>query len=104
MNGMLKGEVTSLRRARGEGKAEKRLLLQFVSLGGARGRAGAGGALDGAHLQTFALHELADARHDEKVRAHILRLFLDPDDFSGVGVLVDGSGNFRAEQRIELIE
>src|SRR2546423_9118665 len=36
--------------------------------------------------------------------AHIFGLFLDPDDFASVRVLVDGGGNFRARQRIELVE
>src|SRR2546423_1361574 len=38
------------------------------------------------------------------MRAHIFGLFLDPDDFAGVGVLFDGGGDFRAWQRIELVE
>src|SRR5260370_18180524 len=38
------------------------------------------------------------------MRAHVFRFFLDPDDFSSVGMRVDGGGNFWAQQRIELIQ
>src|SRR5579859_3274035 len=38
------------------------------------------------------------------MRAHIFRLFLNPDDFAGVGMLGDGGREFRAQQRVELIE
>src|SRR5580765_473837 len=71
---------------------------------GAGRRAGAGRTLDRPHFQTFALHELADAWHNEEVRAHILWLFLDPHDFARIRVLVNGRGNFRTQQWVELIE
>src|SRR5258707_12048619 len=38
------------------------------------------------------------------MRAHVFWFFLDPDDFAGVGMLVDGGGNFRAQQRVQLIQ
>src|SRR6266436_7954759 len=38
------------------------------------------------------------------MRAHVFWFFLDPDDFAGVGMLVDGGGNFRAQQRVKLIQ
>ncbi len=82
---------------RGEGQAQQRFLLELVGFRRTRRRAGARRALNGAHLQTFALHQLADARHNEEVRAHVFRLFLDPHDFAGVGMLVDRSGDFRAQ-------
>src|ERR1700686_3647469 len=88
----------------GEGQAYEGFLFKFVGFGGAGGGAGAGRALDGAKFQTFALHQLADARHYEEMRAHIFRFFLNPDDFAGVGMLVDGGGEFRAQQRVELVE
>src|SRR5260370_31455538 len=38
------------------------------------------------------------------MRARVFRFVRDPDDFSGVGRGGDGGGNFRAQQRIELIQ
>src|SRR5216684_3383156 len=71
--------------------------------GAGRG-AGAGRTLNRAHLQAFALHELPYSGHNKKMRTHIFWLFLDPDDFPCVGMLVDGRGNFRTQQWVELIE
>ena len=34
----------------------------------------------------------------------LARLFLDPDDFAGIGMLGECGGDFRPRQRIELIE
>src|SRR6266852_1236693 len=71
--------------------------------GAGRG-AGAGRTLNRAHLQAFALHELPYSGHNKKMRTHIFWLFLDPDDFPCVGMLVNGRGNFRTQQWVELIE
>ena len=75
-----------------------------MGLGGASGGAGAGGALDGANAEILRLRNAFQAREHVEQRAHVGGLFLDPDDFAGVGMRVDGSGNFGFGQRIKLIQ
>src|SRR6266481_5735422 len=88
----------------GEGQSQKGLLLQLVRLGGARGGAGAAGALHRTHAQAAGFGQALQPREDVKMRAHIGGFFLDPDDFAGMGMLGDGGGDFRARQGIKLIE
>src|ERR1700676_4698668 len=66
--------------------------------------AGTGRPLDGSHLQALALHQLANARHNKEVRAHILRLFLNPDDLARVGMFVNRGGDLRTRRGITLVE
>src|SRR5229473_2771007 len=75
-----------------------------MRLGGAGRRAGARGTLDGAKIEPSGLREAFESRQNVTCRAHISRLFLNPDNFSRVGMLFDGGGNFRARQRVELVE
>src|SRR6266404_6944967 len=88
----------------GEGQSQKGLLLQLVRFGGARGGAGAAGAFHGPNAQATGFREAFQPRQDVKMSAHISGFFLDPDDFAGIGMFGDGGGDFRARQRIKLIE
>src|SRR5260370_2787727 len=87
-----------------ESQGKERLLLQLMRLGGARCRAGAGGTLDGAKVEPSGFREAFESRQNITCRTHISRFFLHPDDFARVGMLVDGGGNFRARQRVELVQ
>src|SRR6266849_1154952 len=88
----------------GECQSQKGLLLQIVRLGGARGGAGAAGALYGPNSQAAGFGEALQPRQDVKMSAHIGGFLLYPDDFAGIGMLGDGGGDFRARQWIKLIE
>src|SRR5258707_13976968 len=87
-----------------ESQGKERLLLQLMRLGGARCRAGAGGTLDAAKVEPPGFREAFESRQNITCRTHISRFFLHPDDFARVGMLVDGGGNFRARQRVELVQ
>src|SRR6266850_7581045 len=102
---LLQTLAASLVTARGgESQSEKRLLFQLVRFGGARGGAGAAGALHRTDAQPAGLCEAFQPRHYVEMRAHVGRFFLDPDDFAGIGMLGNGGSDFRARQRIKLIE
>src|SRR5258706_14974042 len=88
----------------GESQGQKGLLLQLVRLGGARGGAGVPRALYRTHAHAAGFGEAFQPGHDIKMSAHISGLFLDPDDFAGMGMLGDGGGDFRTRQGIKLIE
>src|SRR5713101_8627407 len=75
-----------------------------MRLGGARCRAGAGGALDRPKVEPSGFRKAFESRQNITCRAHVAGFFLDPDNLSSVGMLVDGSGDFRARQRVELVE
>src|SRR5258705_3829839 len=75
-----------------------------MGLGGAGCRAGAGGTLDRANAESPCLCEAFEPRQNISRCAHVARLFLHPYDLSRVGMLRDGGGNFRARQRVELVE
>src|SRR4029077_4927977 len=87
-----------------ESKCKKRFLLQLMGLGRARGGAGAPRALDRADAQAAGLREAFQPRQNVEMRAHVGGLFLNPDDFAGVRMFSDRSGNLSAWQRIELVE
>src|SRR5258708_35723012 len=75
-----------------------------MGLGGACCRAGAGGTLDRGNAEPPCLCETFEPRQNMPHRAHVAGLFLYPDNLSRVGMLRDGGGNFRARQRVELVE
>ena len=50
------------------------------------------------------LYDLRQAGHDVEKRTHVARFFLDPDDFAGVWMGRQGSGDFRAWKRIKLVQ
>src|SRR6266436_2356420 len=75
-----------------------------MSLCGASSRAGAGGTLNRAKVEPLGFREAFEPRQNITCRAHISRFLLYPDNLSRVGMLVDGGCNFRARQRVELVE
>src|SRR5439155_16594746 len=83
---------------------QERLLLQLMGLGGAGCRARTGGTLDGPEVESSGLREAFESRQDVSRCPHVSRFFLNPDNLARVGMLVDGRGDFRARQRIELVE
>src|SRR6267142_5172884 len=102
---LLQTLAASLVTARGgKSQGEERLLLQLVRFGGARGGAGAAGALHRTHAQPTGLREAFQPRHDVEMRAHLGRVFLDPYDLAGIGMLGEGGRDFRARQWIKLVE
>src|ERR1700740_738723 len=88
----------------GESQGNERFLLQFVGLGRAGCGAGAGRPFYGADLKIFRLGDAFEARQNKEERAPICGFFLAPDDFTGVGVSIEGGGNFILRQRVKLIE
>src|SRR5260370_29099661 len=75
-----------------------------MRLGGAGCRAGAGGTLDRTKVEPPSFCDALEPWHNITRRAHVGGFFLHPDNFSRVGMLFDGCGNFRAWQRVELVE
>src|SRR5712692_11736665 len=75
-----------------------------MRLGGASGRTGAGGTLDPANAEPPRFRQALESRQDLSHRAHVAGLFLDPDNLARFGMLRDGSANFCARQRVELVE
>src|SRR6202162_1404207 len=86
----------------GESQSEECLLLQLVRFGGARGGAGAAGALHRTNAQPAGLREAFQPGQYVEMRAHVSGFFLDPDNFAGIGMLGDGGSDLRARQRIKL--
>src|SRR2546427_12659840 len=75
-----------------------------MRLGGASCRAGASGTFDRAEVEAPGLREAFESRQNITCRAHVSWFFLHPDNLARFGMLLDGSSNFRARQRVELIE
>src|SRR5258708_33270748 len=75
-----------------------------MGLSGARCRAGASGTLDRANAEPPGLCDTFEPRQNVPHCAHVARLFLDPHDLAHVGMLRDGGGDFRARQRVELVQ
>src|SRR5437016_9035894 len=75
-----------------------------MGLGRAGGRAGAGGTLDRAKREPSGLREPFAPRHDVTCRAHVTGFFLNPHHLARLGMLGDSRGNFRARQRVQLIQ
>src|SRR5258708_39658369 len=75
-----------------------------MRLGGARCRTGTRGTLDRPKVEPPGFCKAFKSRQNITCRTHISRFFLHPDDFARVGMLVDGGGNFRARQRVELVQ
>src|SRR5258708_35607382 len=75
-----------------------------MRLGGARRRTGTRGTLDRPKVEPPGFCKAFKSRQNITCRTHISRFFLHPDDFARVGMLVDGGGNFRARQRVELVQ
>src|SRR3974377_1607246 len=84
-----------------ERQGDQRLLLEFVSLGRTRGRGGIGGALDAAKLGT---NDATDARHHERQRTHVGRLFLHPDEFRGLRVAIERRAQILLGKGIHLFQ
>src|SRR6267378_1061246 len=75
-----------------------------MGLGGAGGRTGAGRAFDRAKVEPPGFCESFESRQNITRRAHVAGFFLNPDYLARIGMFCDGGGNFRARQRIELVE
>src|SRR5260370_36314130 len=75
-----------------------------MRLGGARRGAGAGGTLDRTEIESSSFCNAFKPRQYITCRAHISWFFLNPNDLTRVGMLLDGSGDFRAQQRVELVQ
>src|SRR5467141_4693624 len=102
---MLQTPAVNLVAARsGESQGQKRLLLQLVRFGGARGGAGATGALHRTNAQPASLRKAFQPGQYVEMRAHVGWFFLDPDNFASIGMLGDGGSDLRARQRIKLVE
>src|ERR1700674_505780 len=87
-----------------EGQGQERFLLHLMGLGGSGGRASAGGTLDRAKVEPPGFRYAFESRQNKAGRAHVAGLFLNPNDFSRIGMLRDGCVDFRARQRVELVE
>src|SRR5258708_11145051 len=75
-----------------------------MRLGGTRCRAGAGGALDRAEVEPSRFGDAFEPRQNISGSAHVAGLFLNPDNLARVRMLLDGSDNLRARQRVELVK
>src|SRR3989442_5381627 len=75
-----------------------------MRLGGASCWAGASGTFDRAEVEAPGLREAFESRQNITCRAHVSWFFLHPDNLARFGMLLDGSSNFCARQRVELIE
>src|SRR5437879_13091532 len=75
-----------------------------MRLGGAGRGAGAGGTLDRAEVEPPGFREAFEPRQNVTSRSHVPGFFLHPNDLARVGMFLEGSGNFRARQRVELVE
>src|SRR5258708_38036252 len=75
-----------------------------MRLGGASCRTGAGGALDRTEVKPPGFRESFEPRQNITRSAHVAGLFLNPDNLARVWMLLNGGGNFRARQRVELVE
>src|SRR5260370_5079499 len=75
-----------------------------MGLCGASCRAGAGGTLNRAKVEPLGFREAFEPRQNITCRAHVSRFLLHPDNLARVGMPLDGGGNFRARQRVELIK
>src|SRR5258708_1787410 len=91
-------------RSGGERQRKQRFLFEFVGFGGAGGGTGAGRTLDRTEIHATFLRDLRQAGHDVEKRTHVAGLFLNPDDFAGIRMGRKGGGDFRARERIELVE
>jgi len=87
-----------------EGQSDERFLFEVVGFGRAGGRAGAGGTLNGTDAEILGLGDALEARKNIEQGAHVGGLFLNPDNFAGVGMRVNGGGDFGFRERIELIK
>ena len=90
-----------------QGEVDEGLFFEGVGFGGAGGWAGCGGALyayQGAGFSRRAGGHAAHQWEDVGECAHVGRLFLDPDNFGGRGVLVEGGLEFGFRPRVELLE
>src|SRR5271169_4146825 len=88
----------------GKSQGEQGFLLELVGFGGASGGAGAGGALHRADANVLGLSNALETRQNVEERAHVGRLLLDPDDFAGVGMGVNGGRNLGFGQWVELVQ
>src|SRR5437867_1976615 len=75
-----------------------------MGLGGTGCRAGAGGALDRPEVEPPGLRDTFKSGQDVTRCSHVAGFLLHPNNLARVGMLVDGRGNFRAGQRVELVE
>src|SRR5260370_16233548 len=75
-----------------------------MRLRGAGCRAGACGTLDGAKVEPPGFRGALESRENVPCRSHVPGFFLHPDDFARVGMFLEGSGDFRARQRVELVK
>src|SRR4029077_7375024 len=75
-----------------------------MRFGGACGWAGAGGTLDRTEVEPPSFCDAFESGQYIACRTHVAGLFLNPDTLSRVGMLLDGGGDFRARQRVELVE
>src|SRR5205814_9938438 len=75
-----------------------------MGFGGACCGARTGGALDGPEVESPGFREAIESRQDVARCTHVAGFFLNPDNLARVGMLVDGCGNFRARQRVELVK
>src|SRR5260221_1894177 len=75
-----------------------------MRLGGAGCRAGAGGTLDRPKVEPPGFCEAFKSRQNVTCGAHVAGFFLNPDNLAGVRMLIDGGGNFRSRERVELVE
>src|SRR5260370_27305261 len=75
-----------------------------MRLGGASCGTGAGGALDRTEVKPPGFRESFESRQNITRSAHVAGLFLNPDNLARVWMLLNGGGNFRARQRVELVE
>src|SRR5438094_8868764 len=75
-----------------------------MGLGGACCRTRTGGTLDGPEVESPGFRDTFESRQNITCCAHVAGFLLHPDNLARVGMLVDGRGNFRARQRVELVE
>lgn len=85
-----------------EGEVDEGFFFELVGLGGSGCRAGGGVAFD-AEDGAIADHA-AELGHDVGEGTHVGGLFLHPDDFAGLGMLVDGGAELGFGKGIELLE
>src|SRR5580698_4693414 len=104
MNAVLTPWGSSIAAGGRESQCQERFLLEFVRFGRASRRAGARRALHRAHLKTLGLGQTFEPRQYVEKRSHVRGLFLDPDDFPGLGMLGQSGRNFRPRQRIGLVK
>src|SRR5208282_6488462 len=94
----------SIRAGGRESQSQQRLLLEFVRFGRTGGGAGARRSLHRAHLKSLGLRQAFEPRQHVEERSHIGRLFLDPYNFSSIGMLGQRGGDFRPREWVKLVE